>query len=190
MPIPAPARSAPTNHKTAVAALVEAPPALRLRLAPTGTPHTLLDGGWWPRSDDPLAELPGLVLAIDDRHRPIARIMLGVSDWGPSRPRMLRMAGPAATRIVRLGWFASMPAGLLTAICSDGNRIDLLTVPPYADERAAQAAMEQAARTDNLVHTPEILCTITAPAIPTQMPSAQIAVAEQPERQWESEGGR
>ena len=30
----------------------------RLRLQPGLSAHTLLDGGWWPRSADPAAELP------------------------------------------------------------------------------------------------------------------------------------
>jgi hypothetical protein len=30
-------------------------PAARLRLEPTGSARTLLDGGWWPRSADPVA---------------------------------------------------------------------------------------------------------------------------------------
>lgn len=38
------------------------PPSIpRLRIEPTGSRRTFLDGGWWPRSTDPLAELPGLV---------------------------------------------------------------------------------------------------------------------------------
>jgi hypothetical protein len=41
--------------------LDEAPPAaLRLRLQPDRSGRGPLDGGWWPRSADPAAELPGL----------------------------------------------------------------------------------------------------------------------------------
>ena len=46
----------------------------RLRLQPDLSARTLLDGGWWPRSADPAAELPGLILAIEERHGPITRI--------------------------------------------------------------------------------------------------------------------
>src|SRR5271170_59834 len=37
----------------------------RLSLPPDRPGATLLDGGWWPRSADPAAELPGLILAIE-----------------------------------------------------------------------------------------------------------------------------
>jgi hypothetical protein len=36
----------------------------RLRLDPARSRGTLLDGGWWARSGDPAAELPGLIRAI------------------------------------------------------------------------------------------------------------------------------
>jgi Family of unknown function (DUF5994) len=126
-----------------------APPSRpRLRLQPDLSARTLLDGGWWPRSADPAAQLPGLILAIEERHGPITRIMLGGADWDTSRPRRLRVDGPAGSRVVRLGWFQTMPAGLVTAIARAG-RTDLLTVPPHADEPAARATMDQAAQAGN-----------------------------------------
>jgi hypothetical protein len=52
----------------------EAPPAaLRLRLQPDRSGRGPLDGGWWPGSADPAAELPGLILALDKRHDRVAR---------------------------------------------------------------------------------------------------------------------
>lgn len=55
-------------------AVSPAPPSRpRLRLQPGLTGRTLLDGGWWPRPSDPAAELPGLILAIDQRPGPAAR---------------------------------------------------------------------------------------------------------------------
>jgi hypothetical protein len=42
------------------AAISPAPPARpRLLLQPDHSGRTLLDGGWWPRSADSAAELPG-----------------------------------------------------------------------------------------------------------------------------------
>lgn len=109
-----------------------APPVPRLRLAPTLSRSTLLDGGWWPRSSDPVAELPGLILALGDRSGPVTRLMLGLAGWD-SRPRRLDLAG----RVVRLGWFTTQPVGLLTAICATGDRVDLLVVPPDTGAAAA-----------------------------------------------------
>ena len=123
-------------------ATIPAPPSRpRLRLQPDLSARTLLDGGWWPRSADPAAELPGLILAIEERHGPITRIMLGRAGWDASRPRRLRVDGPAGSRVVRLGWFETMPAGLLTATARAG-RTDLLTVPPHTGEPAARAARQ------------------------------------------------
>ncbi len=139
-----------------------APPARpRLRLRPNLTGHTPLDGGWWPRSSDPAAELPGLILALDERYGPVTAIMLGRAGWDASRPRWLRVDGPAGSRTVRLGWFETMPAGLLTATARNG-RTDLLTIPPHTSEPAARAAMDQAAQPGT--HTPALLATTTPPA--------------------------
>jgi hypothetical protein len=166
---------------------LSSPPVPRLLLGSARSPGALLDGGWWPRSADPVAELPGLVLALQEYgppgdHGPISHIMLRVSDWD-SRPDRLRIEGVEGltdTRVVRLSWFDTLPAGLLTAISADGHRVDLLTVPPHTDENAAWAAMEQAAQTGNLPHTHDIPAS-TTPA--TQTETAQ-------ESGWESEGGR
>ena len=99
--------SSSTGRQTAIS--LTPPPKPRLRLQPDRSARMLLDGGWWPRSADPAAELPGLILALDERHGSINRIMLGMADWDSSRPRRLRVDGPAGSRVVRLGWFAASP---------------------------------------------------------------------------------
>jgi hypothetical protein len=156
--------SSTTETRTAISPT--SPAMLRLRLQPDGAAGTLLDGGWWPRSADPAAELPGLVVALDEQHGPVSKIVLGMADWDSSRPRRLRVDGPAGRRVLRLGWFATMPAGLLTAIYADGHRTDLLIVPPDTSEQAAQAAMEQAAQAGNRSRAPALLAALTGPAGP------------------------
>jgi uncharacterized protein DUF5994 len=168
-------------------AISPAPPSRpRLQLQPDLSARTLLDGAWWPRSADPVAELPGLVLAIEGRHGPITKIMLGRTGWDMSRPRRLRVDTPDGSHVVRLGWFETMPAGLLTATAEDG-RTDLLTVPPHTSEPAAQAAMDQAAEPANRTHTPALLASIPAG------PGAGTRAATAPEGTelsiWEWEGG-
>jgi hypothetical protein len=171
-------------------AISPAPPAaLRLRLQPERPAYTLLDGGWWPRSADPAAELPCLILALDERHESfnsVTRIMLGMADWDSSRPRRLRIEGPAGRRVVRLGWFATMPAGLLTATSRRGQRTDLLIVPPDTGEQAAQAAMEQAAQAGNRSRTPALLAAMARPGRPAAViPAQNIQLST-----WEWEGGQ
>jgi hypothetical protein len=56
-----------------------------------------LDGGSWPRSTDPVAELPGLVLAIDHLRGPVRQLILNAQGWD-SHPRRLGVAGRATSR--------------------------------------------------------------------------------------------
>jgi hypothetical protein len=153
-----------------------APSVARLRLGPTPSRRPLLDGGWWPRSADPVAELPGLIRAIDDRYGRVTRLMLGPAAWD-SHPRWLGGAG----QVVSLDWFPGQPAGLLTAFCV-GDRVDLLVVPPGSAKADALGAMDLAAQAVNLIRVPDILATLTSPAQPAET-ELELSV-------WESEGGR
>jgi hypothetical protein len=63
-------------------------------------------------------------------------------------------------RVVRLGWFDSMPAGLLTAIFASGQRTDLVTIPLRTGEQDAAAAMEQAVQAGNREQAPAILAAV------------------------------
>jgi hypothetical protein len=129
----------------------------RLRLQPVSTRAPLLDGGWWPSSADPVAELPGLVLAIDALQGPVTRMMLHAPAWN-DRPRRVAVNG----RVVRLGYFASQPANLLIALCGrNGERVDLLTVPPTTPDEIADSAMTQAATVGNRVHAEDIVAGAT-----------------------------
>jgi hypothetical protein len=166
----------PARHKPVFAS--SAPSVPRLRLGQALSRRTLLDGGWWPRSGDPVAELPGLVGAIDDRCGPVRRIMLGPAGWD-SWPLRLGAAG----LVVHLGWFPGQPAGLLTAFGRGNGRVDLLVVPPGTVEADALAAMDLAAQADNRLHTPDILTTITSRPASRAETEAGLSV-------WESEGGR
>ncbi|MEU7903494.1 DUF5994 family protein [Actinoplanes sp. NPDC049118] len=165
-----------TTHMT----IVSAPPpsAPRLRLEPTGSRRALLDGAWWPRGTDPAAELPGLVLAIDKLRGPVIRLVLAAAGWD-SHPRRLNVHG----RALRLGYFTSQPLGLLTAICADNERVDLLVVAPDTDSDTADAAMILAATTTNRVHAQDIVLAVGTPAV-------REAVDNAPEDAWETDGGR
>jgi hypothetical protein len=178
----------PTTAERHTATSPAPPSRPRLRLQPDLSARTLLDRGWWPRSADPVAELPGQILAIEERHGPITRIMLGRVGWDARRPRRLRVDGPAGSRVVRLGWFETMPAGLLTAIARAG-RTDLLTVQPHAGEPAGWAAMEQAAQDGNRTRTPALLSAITTAAIPGGPPAGTTPDCDQLST-WGWEGGQ
>lgn len=147
--------SAHTVIATASSLAVSSPTASaepRVRLEFGGTQRTLLDGGWWPRSLDPVAELPSLVLVIDAVHGPITGLVLSDGNWAP-RPRRLAVND----RILRLAYFASQPAMLLTAFCDNGARVDLLVVPPETGGAVAETAMTIAATSTNRIHVEHIL---------------------------------
>lgn len=163
-----------------IATATTPPSTPRLRLEPTGTRRFLLDGGWWPRSGDPLAELPGLVLAIDALRGPVTRLVLSASGWD-SQPRRLQVAD----RVLRLGYFTSQPASLLTALCDNGDRVDLLIVAPDTEPAVADAAMLTAATTGNRVHAEHILATLPHP----DHPSHAGEIAEE-DSVWEDDGGQ
>lgn len=176
--------------------------AERVTIVPPGPPSTprvclvqarasqaVLDGGWWPRSSDPIAELPGLILALSDRYGPIRRVMLNSNTWD-TRFRRLTV-GP---RVVRVGWFGSLDPALAIATTDNGDQLDLLVVPPHTAEAAARAAMAQAADPTNTMRAPDILA-----AIPPGSDQAPVAHAGQHAdvrrdaaagSAWDNEGGR
>ncbi|SNT55386.1 hypothetical protein SAMN05443665_104369 [Actinomadura meyerae] len=180
------------ERRTTISLSPPSTPRLLLRpSAPPGSARTVLDGGWWPRSADPVAELPGLILALQDHgpiddHRPITHVLLRADDWD-SRPRRLRIDGPADTRVVRLSWFDSLPSGLLTAIHADGRRVDLFTVPAATPRDEAEASMELASDPHNVLHTPDLLVAL---ASPPGRANRRAGPPDGSECAWESEGGR
>ncbi|MFI2709285.1 DUF5994 family protein [Micromonospora sp. NPDC018662] len=149
----------------------------RLVLAPVRA-RAVLDGGWWPRSWDPAAELPGLVLALSERHGRIRHLMLNLRTWD-SRFRRLTV-GPD---VVRIGWFDTLDPALLVATTGRDVQVDLLVVPPGTPRAAAEWAMATAADPTNLRRAPDILA--GAPV----GPQAAAATGSDAYAVWDNEGG-
>lgn len=153
------------------------PTAPRLVLA-AARRRAVLDGGWWPRSRDPAAELPGLVLALTERHGRIRHIMLNMHAWD-GRVRRLTV-GPD---VVRLGWFDTLDPAVLVATTGRDIQVDLLVVPPTTPPAAAERAMAIAADPANLRRAPDILAAVRTPPAPaTTTRTDAVAV-------WDDEGG-
>jgi hypothetical protein len=151
----------------------------RLVLAPTPSDHAVLDGGWWPRSWDPVAELPGLVVALSARFGPIRQLMLTSTAWDRRFRRLAVGAG-----VVRMGWFTSMDPALLIATTYRGGQIDLLVVPPQTPATAAEQAMATAANPHNVVRAPDILA-----GKAHLRPAPGIVHDPEPDAVWDNEGG-
>jgi Family of unknown function (DUF5994) len=160
------------------------PPSIpRVCLVPVRAGQAVLDGGWWPRSADPVAELPGLVLALGERYGPIRQIMLNRTVWD-SHPGRLAVG----SRVVRLGWFASVDAALVIATTERGTQLDLLVVAPGTAEDAALTAMARAADPADTTRAPDVLTAIaSAPAPPRTVATGQDIDAGSA---WDNEGGR
>ena len=120
------------------------PPGLRLRLDPTMAGTGAVDGGWWPRSRDPDAELPGLIAGLDSSLGPITRVALNLDAWDTA-PRRVAVDG----RRVRVGWFRHMDAHTIGVTRAAQDRVVLLVVPPQATTEAAGIAMAMAADAAN-----------------------------------------
>jgi len=153
------------------------PPRLHLQpnLQPTLSRRTLLDGGWWPRSTDPVSELADLIRTLNGNRSRVRSLMLRPAGWD-SHPPWMDVAGR-----VRLSWFTSASAGLLIAIRVDGDRVDLLVVPPDTHPATARAAMALAAQPTNTIHAPDILTAVAAGQSPPSEPVDETS--------WEAEGG-
>jgi hypothetical protein len=144
--------------KTAVAPATQASDdGVRLRLDPQPSRTTVLDGAWWPRSTNAVAELPRLVEALSGLRGQITHVLLNAAEWDLPHPRRVG----SGTAQVRLGWYTSQPAGLVTIMSEFGqDRFDLLVVPPNASRASADTALAAAADGANRRHTPELLAAI------------------------------
>jgi hypothetical protein len=128
------------------------PPGLRMQLDPTMVGTGVVDGGWWPRSRDPDAELPGLIAGLESSLGPITRLALNLTAWDTA-PRRVAVNG----RRVRVGWFRHMDADTVGVTRAGQNRVALLVVPPEATTAAAGIAMAMAADAANSAGPADIL---------------------------------
>ncbi|WP_159104446.1 DUF5994 family protein [Plantactinospora sp. BB1] len=124
----------------------------RLSLPPARASGAVLDGAWWPRSWDPLAELPGLMVALSARYGRVRNVVLNSAAWDGRFRRFV-----AGDDVIRAGWFSSLEPALLVATTEAGDQIDLLVVPPGTTAAAAERVMTMAADPANTLRAPAIL---------------------------------
>jgi hypothetical protein len=96
----------------------------RVWLEPVSDHHMLLDGSWWPGSDDLSAELPGLLPVLDQVRGPVTRLLLSAAGWA-TRPHHVVLAD----RTVSVGYLADQPPSMMTVICADGGTFIMHVVP-------------------------------------------------------------
>ncbi|MFI8290521.1 hypothetical protein EAO71_25030 [Streptomyces sp. ms191] len=112
----------------------------RLSLTPKTTVAGLLDGSWWPRSRDLVAELPSLVDALEGRYGRITRVMVNPTRW-PVVPHKVAVTG----HTVHVGWFTEQDPDKVILLSYTVGRCDLLVIPPETEPAAAARLMTAAA---------------------------------------------
>ncbi|MER5184674.1 DUF5994 family protein [Streptomyces sp. NPDC002896] len=116
-------------------------PVLRLRLAPHGGLPRPIDGAWWPRSYDLLAELPRLLAGLPRAWGHISSVTVNGAKWSATPGRML-----VFNQVVRLRRTLAASAPHTVVLLAPGRgRRDLLVVPPDTTEEAAEPLMAAAA---------------------------------------------
>ncbi|MBN0048432.1 hypothetical protein JS756_30890 [Streptomyces actuosus] len=116
-------------------------PFLRLSLSPQGAMPRPIDGAWWPRSYDLLAELPLLLAGLPPDWGHIASVTVNGSKWSPTPGRML-----VCNQVVRLRRTTKASAADTVVLLAPGQgRRDLVVVPPDTTEQAARPLMRAAA---------------------------------------------
>jgi len=161
-------------------------PELRVLLRGPGGVGTFVDGGWWPRTRDLVAELPPLLAAVEAAgYSEIRRVSYALNAWNGPPPRKAAMLN----RIVRLGGFRYQDAAGITLIDSGGwKRVSLVVVPPSAAPLLAQRALAIAGTDGDPHHAREILDLATRSTPPHSIGSG--CVDELAAARWDSEGGR
>jgi hypothetical protein len=127
----------------APSAIPAGPPSARVSFDPALILHGAVDGGWWPRSRNAHAELPGLIAALNARPGvKVQRVAVHRDEWDDIPHRLTADNGHFA----RVDWFTTIPRRTVS-VTTAGTRepIALLVVPPSTPERAAWAAMNTAA---------------------------------------------
>ncbi|GAA2318994.1 DUF5994 family protein [Streptomyces caniferus] len=151
---------------------------LRLLLAPAGTAPALLDGAWWPRSRDLMAELPSLTAFLDPLWGRITHVTVNPTFW-PVIPRKVPVKG----HVVGVGWFKEEqdPHKLLLLSYTTG-RWDLLVIPPETGPATAARLMTEAADPFGTLTASGLMGAAEQRRIAADADSALISA-------WDSEGG-
>jgi len=117
-----------------------APSEARLSLDQATTRARGISGGWWPRSRDAEAELPGLIAGLSTRAGRVSRVALQADAFG-NIPHQLTVGG----RKVHVAWFRHMNMHTVSLTMADRDYLTLLVIPPDTSPQAAAQALRLAA---------------------------------------------
>lgn len=153
------------------------PPSSRRLPAPRAPRPGAVDGAWWPRTSDLIAELADLAALLAGQAGSLDRIMYNIAAWQPA-PRRTMLGG----RSVRLDGYRHLPAHTLCVLGLDRNRLVLLVIPAHTQNAPAQALLWAASRPGNELTADELVAADTRHSLDhTQNETAL--------RRWDNEGG-
>jgi Family of unknown function (DUF5994) len=144
-----------------------------------------VDGGWWPRSLDLIAELPALLMAGEAAgYGEVRRVSYALTAWDGHPPRRSTMLN----RVIKLGGFHFQNPAEISLVDSSGwKRITLVVVPPDTDPAVARRALTMAGMNGDRHRALEILD--LAQHVPSVHSIESGCVDELAAASWDSEGG-
>jgi Family of unknown function (DUF5994) len=122
----------------------------RLRLKPAHRSAGVVQGGWWPLTDQLYVELGLLLAALSSRSGTIERVIYDETSWASTS---LRMEFRGHSVILE----PSTTPNTLTVSGKKFGTLVLLVVPPNTDPTAAHAAVMAAADPDDVSTAEELL---------------------------------
>ncbi|MFE2995253.1 DUF5994 family protein [Nocardia sp. NPDC059246] len=136
-----------------------------------------VDGAWWPRTTDLVAELSDLEALLGRRAGGVDRIMYNIDAWEPA-PSCTVIGG----RSVRLDGYRHLPAHTVCVLGLDRTRLVLLVIPADTEAATAQALLSAASRPGNELTAAELMAADTRH-------TRDHAQNEDALRRWDDEGG-
>lgn len=115
---------------------VQAASGPRLRVT-NRLPTEHIDGAWWPRSTDLVAELPPLLAAVSDRLGQVVAVGYRRGGWN-AHPSEVDFAGHP---VELLGFDSAEPPGVIV-IGHDGHHLTLRVIPPGTSEPVARQELQ------------------------------------------------
>lgn len=125
---------------------------LRLKIKPSTAARGNVDGAWWPRSTNPAAEFPTLVMASSSWVGPARHMAYHPADWDP-----------APSTLIVENWFVHLEsthaihANTVVVTGPNLKQLRLLVVPPTTPGGVARAVLRSASRSDTGTTVEEIL---------------------------------
>ena len=122
-----------------------ADPAARVMLPTTHRASTDVDGGWWQRTTNLVAELPGLAEAVTHQVGAVTALGYHRNAWDPGPSQLTTAEG----QVVRLQSYLSDEPRTVVVLGADGRVLVLGVVPPGTDPATAQQLLQDTCRSED-----------------------------------------